>query len=443
MTTYISFRDLAKNAPLDNTDAQIKLDRIPSANEAIGVLRETGDSPSLEGRVSVASSTASPLSSSAPSPMNYAEDLERELAIGEILSIAETDLSEAEFKQIEKYIVENRATHAGNTVYCHSKEVGLPRSLSFYPDGTVYIHLNQVKGDDDHLIGRGLSKKAKYSINFDTNEICARTTASGTCTKEVEFFDLTKDISGVVRLYHSQTFKSSKNGVEKTEMIMPFYSNGTLNSLEAKLAVNPDVECEDIVNPDEVKRNFAEALEQTIKQLHEAGVSHGDLHAGNIFLTEAGETIIADFGYANKDSSDINKVKDLFYLHTLFSSVLHTDEPAKADEMKEIIKTEIARISFLEKPTQTHLHDTVSLYNLVTKLYSASHEFYDLTYELMVNYEGKFEGEGLSRSVSPNYEQAKMRTGNLDMDYSDSAFLGVDRPRLSKSGYSTAEEEVV
>lgn len=48
-----------------------------------------------------------------------------------------------------------------------------------------------------------------------------------------------------------------------------------------------------------------------VKEIHEAGVAHGDLHNGNIFVEENGEVNLIDFGLAAKDASNREKYEDM------------------------------------------------------------------------------------------------------------------------------------
>jgi serine/threonine protein kinase len=293
------------------------------------------------------------------------------------LTSCNTKLTEGEYAEIGKYIDQNRETHVGKTIYCHSKEIGLPRSLSFYSDGTVYIHLNQVEDGSDYLVGKGGSKKAKYSLNYDTGEVFVRTTTEGNCEREIAFFDRTKDLPGVARLLHSQEF-SSKNGF-KTEMMMPNYANGSLASFQRKSYVESEKD-ESVVEffaSDVRKEAMSVQILETADQLHAKGLSHGDYSGSNIFLDENQNPFVGDFGLSRASACPYQQLIDLFFLNQIFLYSLGTAEGTTQKKVESRIR-ETLQVMSEQSHDYQHLGDLHQLNSLAEQMYQIQDPSHDL-----------------------------------------------------------------
>lgn len=66
------------------------------------------------------------------------------------------------------------------------------------------------------------------------------------------------------------------------------------------------------LEPDEkLKVRESSKIFEVVKKVHEAGVAHGDLHGGNIFVEEDGNINLIDFGEAKKEATNADKYGDM------------------------------------------------------------------------------------------------------------------------------------
>jgi len=238
-----------------------------------------------------------------------------------IIDVTGSLLMESELEEIVDFIDKNRSKYSNKDVYLPSSKTKLSRTLKFCEDGSLYIHFN--KKLEDVIVGRGLSKVAKFTFDYDAKKLCVRTTELGFRRKEIDFFNRVKDIPGAAKLLHSRVFTSKKiNRMDeclvKTEIIMPYYENGTLADIDNRLNGTEFSAKE----KGAIKTNIARKIRETISEFHKRGLHHGDLHEGNIFLDKDFEPVLADFGCSGIATSASQKRNDMLYLNRICSSML-------------------------------------------------------------------------------------------------------------------------
>ena len=255
---------------------------------------------------------------------NFEFDL-NESAERQIIDATGSMASESELEEIVDFIDTKGSKYASKDVYLPRSRKKLPRTLEFYKDGSIYIHFNKTR--EDVRVGKGKSKTAKFTLNYGEKKLCVRTTELGHCSKEIDFFKKVEDIPGAARLLHSRVFISKKMNesdqcLVKTEMIMPYYPNGTLVDIDGRLNGTEFSTKEKCA----IKTRIAEKVREAISEFHKRGLYHGDLHEGNIFLDKDFEPIIADFGRSGTHASDSEKRNDNLCLDRIFSSMLEDSD---------------------------------------------------------------------------------------------------------------------
>ncbi len=194
-------------------------------------------------------------------------------------------ISPYEIDRISVYIRNYACLYRGDHAYLNAERTRLARSIEFFPDGTVYIHLNRKSKQDLHLREGSAAKSVKYSVCYQTGEVCIRTT-SMLCEdqqRECIFLALLRHVPNVVKIYHYSVF-SSKKGYYKLEMLMPYYKQGDLEIAEFP----PNLDGAKIVT----------TLIKTLVAIHRSGILHRDLKPANVFLDADFNPVIGDFGSA-------------------------------------------------------------------------------------------------------------------------------------------------
>jgi hypothetical protein len=173
------------------------------------------------------------------------------------------------------------------------------RTIGFKTDGSRWIHLNRCnKGD--RVVGSGLSKTAKYTINIETGELAIRTTEGcfykyhSRQWKEVGIIRFLHEnkIPNIIKIYHVQVKPSKKESSKgcryRFEIIKELCPGGELCKRidHNGIAIDP------------VK--FIEELFCTIMAMAKLNMYIRDLRPANILVSKSGDPVIADFGYTVK-----------------------------------------------------------------------------------------------------------------------------------------------
>ncbi len=181
-----------------------------------------------------------------------------------------TGLTKLEIKEIVHFI-ENYLSNfiAYQEFYVDRKRTDLPCDIEYDPStGFVFIHLDRFYSKPSK--NKVLSKAIQYDIKNPKIVAVLTSQKPGLLEKEIEVLRQLQGVSRTVQLVGAPVHSRNNQLVQK--MILPFYVAGDLN-LKMKLSVK-----EKII--------LATDLMEALKGAHDRGITHGDLHKGNLLLEE-------------------------------------------------------------------------------------------------------------------------------------------------------------
>ena len=158
----------------------------------------------------------------------------------------------------------------------------------------------------DRQVGKGKTAEVHYAGT--NNGVCIKIINKKTIQEDAQFFHSIKQEAWL----HDEAFKiSDRVRVPKPYLSWILQDDNGDNVEIFVMEKLPAITLDSIINGDESVpanfdiRNFFELLREFIQKLHDAGIYHRDLHAGNVMVDiETGDPYVIDFGSSIKALGD-------------------------------------------------------------------------------------------------------------------------------------------
>lgn len=245
---------------------------------------------------------------------------EKEAVSNILLKCGRTGLTHLEVTEIvhfiEKYLSDFVVCQE---FYVDRNRTELPCDVEYDPStGFVFIHLDRFYSKESN--NKVISKAIQYDIKNPKIVAVLIAKQPGVLEKEIGVLRKLQGASHVVQLVGAPTHIVNDQLVQK--MILPFYSGGDL-----KLKMNLSIK-EKIV--------LATDLKEALKDAHERGVTHGDLHKGNLLLEENKESkergiryrlVVIDWESSNTvEGFSSHKRRDLYRAACTIYGIFHHEK---------------------------------------------------------------------------------------------------------------------
>jgi serine/threonine protein kinase len=205
--------------------------------------------------------------------------------------------SEDQMKKIATYVEEKfKKKVSKGTYYIDGTTSHLPAALEYDPKTKhTFIHFF------NDALGEGYWKKGTYSILYDIERPvpCIRLTLKDDKLKKspeaMKEFEaeigrskmLQHDTSHIVRTFAAIPYNKGRK--DRMALIQELYPQGSLDKLLSKKS-------ELLTTARKIK--IASGILSGLKEIHDKGYLHRDLHSGNIYLDKEFKAYIGDFGWA-------------------------------------------------------------------------------------------------------------------------------------------------
>lgn len=197
-------------------------------------------------------------------------------------------ISISEWHQCEHYITHEAAVLFSQGVTYIEPRLGLPCAIEKNPTtGAIFIHCPD---RTEAFIGRGAFKRVSKSVIFGARpELVACCRGSGPSLKrEAEILSALRGATGIAQI---RSFIHKPEGED--ELILKYYNIGSLERLKLKTLT---------LRTKELPTIFRDLI-VGLKNLHDAGYIHRDIHRRNTLLERSGgvlHAVLTDFGLSMK-----------------------------------------------------------------------------------------------------------------------------------------------
>ncbi len=248
-----------------------------------------------------------------------------EEAVSSILSkCGKVGLKTSEIREIVYFIENDLSEYIAYSEYFLDRSItNLPCDIEYDPStGFLFIHLNNFCSKSSKK--KVITKAIQYDIKNPQIVAVIVSKLPELLQKEIEVLKQLKGIEHAIQLIGAPQHRENDQIIQ--EMIVPFYEDGDLKKLKEELTLKEKI-C------------LATDLMKLVKEIHERGLIHEDIHKGNLLLDINKDKKLQGVRYrlvlidwekaVSVDEFSYRKRKDLYFVGCTLYCLLHGGKCSK------------------------------------------------------------------------------------------------------------------